>query len=75
MDLEDNGQNKKDGTNAGYELELTLMVKEAVTIQVIASSSAGKVESISRRYSRLPKPTRYPRLVFFIARRRHRPRR
>ena len=37
----------KDGTNSGYELELTRMVKEAVTIPVIASSGAGKVEHFS----------------------------
>jgi len=27
----------KDGTNSGYDLELTKMVKEAITIPVIAS--------------------------------------
>jgi len=37
----------KDGTNSGYDLELTKMVKEAVTIPVIASSGAGKVEHFS----------------------------
>jgi len=34
----------KDATNSGYYLELIKMVKEAVTIPVIASSGAGKVE-------------------------------
>ena len=34
----------KDGTNSGYDLELTNMVEEKVTIPVIASSGAGKVE-------------------------------
>ena len=33
----------KDGTNSGYDLELIQMVKEKVTIPVIASSGAGKV--------------------------------
>jgi len=37
----------KDGTNSGYDLELTKMVKEAVTIPVIASSGAGKVVHFS----------------------------
>jgi len=37
----------KDGTNSGYDLELTKMVKEAVTIPVIASSGAGQVEHFS----------------------------
>jgi len=37
----------KDGTNSGYDLELIRMVKEKVTIPVIASSGAGKVEHFS----------------------------
>ena len=37
----------KDGTNSGYDLELTRTVKEAVTIPVIASSGAGRVEHFS----------------------------
>ncbi|MBU0675267.1 MAG: imidazole glycerol phosphate synthase subunit HisF [Proteobacteria bacterium] len=37
----------KDGTNSGYDLELITMVKEQVTIPVIASSGAGKVEHFS----------------------------
>ena len=34
----------KDGTNSGYDIELINAVKEAVTIPVIASSGAGRVE-------------------------------
>jgi len=34
----------KDGTNSGYDLELINAVKNAVTIPVIASSGAGRVE-------------------------------
>ncbi|MEN8135637.1 MAG: imidazole glycerol phosphate synthase subunit HisF [Thermodesulfobacteriota bacterium] len=37
----------KDGTNSGYDLELIQMVKNKVTIPVIASSGAGKVEHFS----------------------------
>ena len=37
----------KDGTNSGYDLELIQMVKDEVTIPVIASSGAGKVEHFS----------------------------
>jgi len=37
----------QDSTNSGYDLELTRMVKEAVTVPVIASSGAGKVEHFS----------------------------
>ena len=37
----------KDGTNSGYDLELIRMVKGKVTIPVIASSGAGKVEHFS----------------------------
>ena len=37
----------KDGTNSGYDLELIRMVKDKVTIPVIASSGAGKVEHFS----------------------------
>ncbi|MBU0480924.1 MAG: imidazole glycerol phosphate synthase subunit HisF [Proteobacteria bacterium] len=37
----------KDGTNSGYDLEMTQMVKDKVTIPVIASSGAGKVEHFS----------------------------
>ena len=34
----------KDGTNSGFDLELVNAVKNAVTIPVIASSGAGRVE-------------------------------
>ena len=37
----------KDGTNSGYDLEMTQMVKDKVTIPVIASSGAGRVEHFS----------------------------
>lgn len=37
----------KDGTNSGFDLELIKLVKEAVTIPVIASSGAGKPEHFS----------------------------
>lgn len=37
----------KDGTNSGYDLEMTQMVKDKVTIPVIALSGAGKVEHFS----------------------------
>ena len=41
----------KDGTNSGYDLELIRMVKEKVTIRVIASSGAGKVEHFSEVFN------------------------
>ena len=37
----------KDGTNSGFDLELVRHVREAVSIPVIASSGAGKVEHFS----------------------------
>eukprot|EP00045_Choanoeca_perplexa_P006043 m.50592 g.50592 ORF g.50592 m.50592 type:complete len:540 (+) comp13437_c0_seq1:67-1686(+) len=37
----------KDGTNSGYDLELIADIKAAVSIPVIASSGAGKVEHFS----------------------------
>ena len=37
----------KDDTNSGYDLELIQMVKEQVTIPVIASSGAGCPEHFS----------------------------
>src|SRR5436309_3234622 len=36
----------RDGTNAGYDLELTKAVAEAVTVPVIASGGAGEVEHL-----------------------------
>ena len=41
----------KDGTNSGYDLELTNMAKEHVTIPVIASSGAGCVEHFSEVFN------------------------
>lgn len=41
----------KDGTNSGYDLEMTLMVKDKVTIPVIASSGAGRVEDFSEVFN------------------------
>ncbi|MBU2539523.1 MAG: imidazole glycerol phosphate synthase HisHF, partial [Proteobacteria bacterium] len=37
----------KDGTNSGFDLELINQVRSAVSIPVIASSGAGKVEHFS----------------------------
>jgi glutamine amidotransferase/cyclase len=37
----------KDGTNSGFDIELIKLVSEAVSIPVIASSGAGKVEHFS----------------------------
>ena len=37
----------KDGTNSGYDLVMTQIVKDKVTIPVIASSGAGRVEHFS----------------------------
>lgn len=37
----------KDGTNSGFDLELIQMVRQAVSIPVIASSGAGRVEDFS----------------------------
>ncbi|HSH13702.1 MAG TPA: imidazole glycerol phosphate synthase subunit HisF [Desulfurivibrionaceae bacterium] len=41
----------KDGTNSGYDLELTRMVKDVVSIPVIASSGAGRVEHFSEVFA------------------------
>ena len=41
----------KDGTNSGFDLELIKMVKEAVTIPVIASSGAGKPEHFAEVFA------------------------
>ena len=38
----------KDGTNSGFDLELVKQVSQAVSIPVIASSGAGKVEHFSK---------------------------
>ena len=42
----------KDGTNSGFDLELINMVKEAVTIPVIASSGAGCPEHFSEVFGK-----------------------
>ena len=41
----------RDGTGLGFDLELTKMVKAAVTIPVIASSGAGRVEHFSEVFA------------------------
>lgn len=41
----------KDGTNSGFDLELINQVRSAVTIPVIASSGAGKVEHFSEVFA------------------------
>ncbi|MFZ5762428.1 MAG: HisA/HisF-related TIM barrel protein, partial [Thermodesulfobacteriota bacterium] len=41
----------KDGTNSGFELELINLVRSAVTIPVIASSGAGRVEHFSEVFA------------------------
>ncbi|MFN2366267.1 MAG: imidazole glycerol phosphate synthase subunit HisF [Desulfurivibrionaceae bacterium] len=42
----------RDGTGLGFDLELTRMVKENVTIPVIASSGAGRVEHFSEVFEK-----------------------
>ncbi|MEW6429110.1 MAG: imidazole glycerol phosphate synthase subunit HisF [Thermodesulfobacteriota bacterium] len=42
----------KDGTNSGFDLELIAMVKQAVTIPVIASSGAGCPEHFSEVFDK-----------------------
>ncbi|OKY74077.1 MAG: imidazole glycerol phosphate synthase subunit HisH [Desulfobulbaceae bacterium DB1] len=42
----------KDGTNSGFDLELINQVKQAVTIPVIASSGAGRVEHFSEVFAK-----------------------
>jgi glutamine amidotransferase/cyclase len=41
----------KDGTNSGFDIELVNQVRKAVSIPVIASSGAGKVEHFSEVFS------------------------
>jgi cyclase len=38
----------RDGTNDGYELELTRAVADAVPVPVIASGGAGELEHLSK---------------------------
>ncbi len=42
----------RDGTNSGFDLELINAVRKAVTIPVIASSGAGRVEHFSEVFTR-----------------------
>ncbi|MGV1099918.1 HisA/HisF-related TIM barrel protein [Thiovibrio sp. JS02] len=42
----------KDGTNSGFDLELIRQIKEAVSIPVIASSGAGRVEHFSEVFEK-----------------------
>jgi glutamine amidotransferase/cyclase len=42
----------RDGTGAGFDLELIQAVNEAVTIPVIASSGAGRVEHFSEVFAK-----------------------
>jgi glutamine amidotransferase/cyclase len=42
----------KDGTNSGFDIELIKHVREAVSIPVIASSGAGKVEHFSEVFEK-----------------------
>jgi len=42
----------KDGTNSGFDLELINQVRSAVSIPVIASSGAGKVEHFSEVFEK-----------------------
>ena len=42
----------RDGTNSGFDIELINSVREAVTIPVIASSGAGRVEHFSEVFEK-----------------------
>ena len=42
----------KDGTNSGFDIELINHIRENVTIPVIASSGAGKVENFSEVFEK-----------------------
>ena len=42
----------KDGTNNGFDIELVKHISESVTIPVIASSGAGKVEHFSEVFKK-----------------------
>ena len=42
----------KDGTNSGFDIELINHIRENVTIPVIASSGAGKVEHFSEVFGK-----------------------
>ena len=47
----------RDGTNDGYDIELTRAVADAVSVPVIASGGAGNLEHLSARRSRTATPT------------------
>jgi glutamine amidotransferase/cyclase len=42
----------KDGTNSGFDIELVNHIRDNVTIPVIASSGAGKVEHFSEVFEK-----------------------
>ncbi|MBU0728611.1 MAG: imidazole glycerol phosphate synthase subunit HisF [Proteobacteria bacterium] len=42
----------KDGTNSGFDIELINMIRKAVTIPIIASSGAGRVEHFSEVFAK-----------------------
>jgi glutamine amidotransferase/cyclase len=42
----------KDGTNSGFDIELVKHISESVSIPVIASSGAGKVEHFSEVFEK-----------------------
>ena len=42
----------KDGTNSGFDIELVKHIRENITIPVIASSGAGKVEHFSEVFEK-----------------------
>ena len=42
----------KDGTNSGFDIELVIHISESVSIPVIASSGAGKVEHFSEVFEK-----------------------
>jgi len=42
----------KDGTNSGFDIELTNHIRENVTIPVTVSSGAGKVEQFSEVFEK-----------------------
>ena len=43
----------KDGTNSGFDIELVKYISENVSIPVIASSGAGKVEHFSEVFEKI----------------------
>ena len=51
----------KDGTNSGFDIELANHIRDNVTIPMIASSGAGKVEHLSEVFEK-PRRNRPGRL-------------